>query len=372
MQRLKKLSLAIAVTSLLGGGLAACGGADTSGGTVGTDSLTKDLPKNEAAIAKIDTSKVKKTLTVGVDNPYYLFHEDFVVAQEKGYFKEFGIDKVNVKTLDEPLPGLIGGSLDMANFDTDTSITAAAKSKSGIRYLATYLGGEANILGCRKGINTVDDVKGKTITGGQFGSRNDAITRQLIQANGLDPDKDVKMVNTSGQSNSRLQAVIAGTVDCASLQLRHETLLNDAGGAFIMKETSKVPQNGWAADKLIKDSPETVAAFLAATLKARQFITDQSNKDAVLAMMKSAKFDIPPSFSAAYSAENDPAYHVVDGSFAPADMDKFMDDQIGFKVVPEGTDWRAYTWLVPLWKAQKALGIPLNPSIDSIRADQAK
>lgn len=372
MQKLRKLSLAIAVTALLGAGLSACGSADNSGGATATDSLAKDLPKSDSDIPKIDKSKVKKTLVVGVDNPYYLFHEDFAVAQEKGYFKEFGIDKVTVKTLDEPLPGLIGGSLDMANFDTDTSITAAKKSNSGIRYLAVYLGGEANILGCRKGIDNAADLKGKTVTGGQFGSRNDAITRQLIQANGVDPVKDIKMVNTGGQSDSRLQAVIAGTVDCASLQLRHKTLLEAAGGKFLFQETSKVPQNGWAADKLIKDSPETIAAFLAATLKARQFITDQANKDAVISLMKSQKFEIPQAFEDAYSAENDPAYHTVDGSFDPKDMDKFMADQIGFKVVPAGTDWRAYTWLLPLWKAQKALGIPLNPSIDAVAADQAK
>jgi ABC-type nitrate/sulfonate/bicarbonate transport system substrate-binding protein len=372
MQQLKKLTVGVALAALMGTALAACGGADNSGGVAGTDSLSANLPKSDADIGAIDKSKVKKTLVVGVDNPYYLFHEDFVIAQEKGYFKEFGIDKVTVKTLDDPLPGLIGGSLDLANFDTDTSIAAAKKSNSGVRYLAVYLGGEANILGCRKGINSAADLKGTTITGGQFGSRNDAITRQLLQAHGVDPSKDVKMVSTGGQSDSRLQAVIAGTVDCASLQLRHKVQLEKAGGKFLFQTTDQVPQNGWAGDKLIKDSPDTIAAFLAATLKARQFATDQANKTTVLDMMKQAKFEITPDFSAAYSAENAPTYHTVDGSFKPADMDKFINDQIGFKVVPKGTDWRAYTWLEPLWKAQKALGVPLNPSISSIAQDQAK
>jgi ABC-type nitrate/sulfonate/bicarbonate transport system substrate-binding protein len=371
MHQLKKLAVAVAMAGLFTGTLAACGGADNSGGVAKTDSLAKDLPASASDLPKIDLSKVKKTLTVGVDNPYYLFHEDFVIAQEKGYFKEFGIDKVDVKTLDDPLPGLIGGSLDMANFDTDTSIAAAKKSNSGIRYLAVYLGGEANILGCRKGIDTAADLKGKVITGGQFGSRNDAITRQLLQANGVNL-KDVKMVSTGGQSDSRLQAVISGTVDCASLQLRHEVQLKKNGGKFLFKTVDQVPQNGWAADKLIQDSPDTIAAFLAATLKARQFATNQANKDAVLALMKANKFEITPDFANAYASENAPTYHTVDGSFKVADMDKFIDEQIGFKVVPAGTDWRAYTWLQPLWQAQTALGVPLNPSIADVKSDQAK
>jgi ABC-type nitrate/sulfonate/bicarbonate transport system substrate-binding protein len=367
MRVTKNLPVLVAVTALLCLPLAACGGADNDGGTAGTDSLSKDLPKSENDInAKIDTGKVKKSLVVGVDNDYYLFHEDIAVAQAKGYFKEVGIEKVDVKTLDDPLPALIGGSLDLACFDTDTSIAAAKKSNSGVRFLSVYLGGEANILGVGKGINSAADLKGKTITGGQFGSRNDAILRELLTKNGVTPDKDVKIVSTGGQSNSRLEAILAGTVSGATLQLRHETKLNANGGKFLFQETRQVPQNGWAANKLLAESPETAAAFLQATLKARAFITDQANKDATLDIMRAGKFEITPDYEAAYAAENSPTYHTADGGFEVADMDKFIADQIGFKSVPEGTDWKAYTWLLPLWRAQKALGLPLRPALGNL------
>ena len=74
----------------------------------------------------------------------------------------------------------------------------------------------------------------------------------------------------------------------------------------------------------------------------------------------------PPEFADAYAAENAPTYHVADGGFAPADMDTFIKDQIGFKSVPAGTDWREYTYLLPLWRAQKILGLPLRPAIGSV------
>jgi ABC-type nitrate/sulfonate/bicarbonate transport system substrate-binding protein len=361
MHKPRQLLTVFSVTFLL----AACGGG--GGGGAATDTTNKNLPKSAAEInGTIDKSKVKHNLVVGVDNPYYLFHEDVVVAQEKGYFKEVGIDKVDIKTLEDPLPALIGGSLDLALYDSDTTMAAAKKSNTGVRFLSVYLGGEANILGVRKGINSAADLKGKTITGGQFNSRNDAILRELLRKNGVDPDKDVKMVSTGGQSNERLQSVIGGIVDGASLQLRHRQLLERAGGKFLFEETRKVPQNGWAANKLLTESPETVTAFLAATLKARQFITDQANKDEVLALMKKNGFDIPPEFAAAYSAENAPSYHVADGGFDPADMDKFIKDQIGFKNVPAGTDWRAYSYLLPLWRAQKNLGLPLRPALGNV------
>ena len=252
--------------AVLGAGLAfatvltACGGDDNSAG--GGDSSAK-LPTNaEEVDATIDTSKVKKDIVVAVDNPYYLFHEDILVAQDKGYFKEVGIDNVKIVTVEDPLPALIGGSVDFALYDTDTAIAAAKKSNAGVRYLSVYLGGEANILGVRKGINTAEDLKGKTITGGQFGSRNDFLIRKLLTDNGIDPDKDVKLVSTGGQSNERLQSVIAGTVDGASLQIRHKSLLEAEGGKFLFQELGRAPQNGWAANKILTESPETAAAFL--------------------------------------------------------------------------------------------------------------
>jgi ABC-type nitrate/sulfonate/bicarbonate transport system substrate-binding protein len=352
--------LGLAVAGLaLGTTLTACGGGDDSGSSGGS----ADIPTSAADVdGKIDTSKVKKSLTVGVDNPYYLFHEDILVALDKGYFKEVGIDKVKIVTVEDPLPALIGGSLDFANYDTDTAIAAAVKSKSGLRYLSPYLGGEANILGVGKGIDSKADLMGKTITGGQFGSRNDFLIRKLLTDNGVDPEKDVKLVSTGGQSNERLQAVISGTVDGASLQLRHKTLLEKEGGKFLFQELGRAPQNGWSGNKILSESPETAAAFLSATLKARQFITDQANKDEVLGLMDAKKFELPPEFKNAYGAENDPAYHTADGGFEISDMQQFVDEQIKLKVIPSGTDWHDYVDPTPLWRAQKSLDLPLRPT----------
>jgi NitT/TauT family transport system substrate-binding protein len=356
----RRLLAGIAVPLMLASSLVACGG-ESESGTPADNPITTPTSEDDIE-ATIDTSKVKKSLVVGVDNPYYLFHEDILVAQDKGYFKDVGIDNVKIVTVEDPLPALIGGSLDLALYDTDTAIAAGAKSKTDLRYLSVYLGGEANILGVGKGIDSLEDLKGKTITGGQFGSRNDFLIRKLLRDNGVDPEKDVKLVSTGGQSNERLQSVIAGTVDGASLQLRHKSLLEKAGGKFLLQETAQVPQVGWSVNELLQDSPETVAAFLSATLKARQFITDVANKDEVLSLMETKKFELPQDYKDAYEAENDPNYHTSDGGFDPADMDKFIDTQIDLKVVPEGTDWRDWVNLVPLWRAQKSLGLPLRPS----------
>ena len=94
---------------VLASSLVACGGGgDDSSGTTAAQATSESQVD-----AKIDTSKVKKTLTVGVDNPYYLFHEDVFMADKLGYFKDVGIDSVKIITTEDPMPGLVGGSLDL-------------------------------------------------------------------------------------------------------------------------------------------------------------------------------------------------------------------------------------------------------------------
>jgi ABC-type nitrate/sulfonate/bicarbonate transport system substrate-binding protein len=360
-----KALVAVLLLPLMAVALIACGSSDDDSSSSSDSTAAAETPA--ARVEGIDTAKVKKDLTVGVDNPYYLFHEDILIAQEKGYFREYGIDNVRIVETENPLPALIGGSLDFMLYDTDTTMAAAAKSGTTLPYLAVYLGGEANILGVRRGIDNAEDLKGTTITGGQFDSRNDFLMRQLLRENGVDPEKDVKLVSTGGQSNERLQAVIAGTVDGASLQLRHRKLLEDEGGKFLFERTDRVPQVGWSASPELADDPDTMAAFLAATLRAREFITDQANKDEVLGIVRDKGFDLPPDFVAAYGEENAPTYHVVDGGFRPADMDKFVNEQIELRIIPEGTDWHELVNLEPLWTAQRALGIPLNPDPAEMR-----
>lgn len=359
MQRSIRRLSATAVAIL---GVAALAGCTTSQAPTVTGG-GESVPTTSAEVnGEIDASKVKKELVVGVDNPHYLFHEDILIAEKNGYFKEYGIDSVRIVTSDDPMPALIGGSLDVALFDADGAI-AAASAGGDVRFLSVYLGGENNILGVRPGIDTVADLKGKTITGGQDGSRNGFLLRKLLTENGIDPDSDVTVVSTGGQSNERLQAILAGTVDGATIQPRHETLLKEAGGKVLLAELTRAPQVGFATSgKLLRESPETLAAFHAAILKARADLIDQSNKDEFLDYFESLGFDAPPAYRDAWAVENDPEYHTLDGGFDIADMDTFIAEQIEFEEIQAGTEWREFVNLTPLWRAQKALGLELRPS----------
>ncbi|MFI8890404.1 ABC transporter substrate-binding protein [Streptomyces paradoxus] len=330
------------------------------------DSVSSSVPASTKDIdTSIDTSKVKKHLTIGVLNPHYIFRNDILIALKKGYFKQVGIESVDVKVLDDPVPALIGGSLDFANYDTDSVMAAAKQSGSGIRFLSVTFGGEFVGLGVRKGITSAADLKGKTISGGEFNTRNDSNVRELLKDKGIDPEKDVKVVATGGGSNERLAAILSGTIDAGNIQMRHRQMIEKEGGSILFESLRQVPQSGWAAAGILRKSPETAAAFLTAVLKGRAYVDDPAHQDEVVDLMKAEGLDMPAAYVAVYKEENAPAYHTVDGGFETADMDRFIKDSIAYKTAPAGTDWKDYTDLTPLWRAQKTLGLPLRPSLKS-------
>ena len=135
----------------------------------------------------------------------------------------------------------------MVLFDTDTLIAAADKTGEDIKIVGMYINEEANILGVRKGINTGDDLKkvnAKIAVSGR-GTRSYVQMEQMLKENNIDPDSDVRLVDTGGQSNERLQQTLNGTVDGGSVQLRHETLLEEGGGKFLFKKVFDAPQLAW-------------------------------------------------------------------------------------------------------------------------------
>jgi len=342
--------------------VAACGGDDEAPATGGTKASAGD---------KIDPAKVTtKTFRVAVDNPHYLFQVDALVAKEKGFFKEFGIDAVENTVTDTPVQAMLGGSVDMILFDTDTVIGAGAKTRQKLPVVGMYIEKEANVLGAREGLESAEDLKqakAKIAVSGR-GTRSFVKMQQLLRENGVDPDKDVELLDTGGQSNERLQQTLNGTVDGGSVQLRHETLLKEGGGKFLFKKVYEAPQLSWATTgELLKKDPEGVAAFLAATLKARQDIVDIKNKDDVLGVMEaSGDFELPQSFKDAYAVEEAPDYRGTDGGFRTASMDTLVQEQKDIGVIPKDVDWKEYVDFGPLWRAQKNLKLAINPTPDAV------
>jgi ABC-type nitrate/sulfonate/bicarbonate transport system substrate-binding protein len=331
-------------------------------GVLGTfiAAATFDIAGAQKPSAEAIKANLRK-LRMGDFNPNYATQWTYRLAQALGYFKDVGIEDFTVTLSDQYVPGLISGSLDITHGDTDVILKAAAKSGLPIKMISIYRDHEWWIMGVRKGINSVADLKGKKISGGQLDGRNTWVMQQVVRKLGLDPAKDVQFVPMSGASDKRLQALIAGTIDAASLFPRHRAGLEAAGGKFLYNQAHAAPQEGYAVmGTWLKKNEKTLQAYVRADIKARQWLFKPENKAKAYKIMEDLGYSIPPAFKALYDVEL--AQISRDGGFDnAASMDEFCDNLKKLGDVPKDLDWRKVIDMKYVWEAQKALGIPQRP-----------
>lgn len=300
-------------------------------------------------------------LRMGEFNPNYATQWSYRLAQALGYLKEVGIDDLQVTMSDQYIPGLIGGSLDISHGDTSAFLSAAAKSGLPVKQISIYRDKEWWIMGVRKGINSAEDLKGKKITGGSLDGRNTWVMKQVLKSLGLDPNKDVEFVPTSGGSDKRLQALVTGTVDAASLFPRHKFGLEASGGKFLSAKVHNAPQEGFGVmGSWLSKNEDTAAAYVLADLKARQWLFKPENKAKAYKIMEDYGYDIPDSFKKLYKEELEQISPDCGFENAAA-MDAFCDNLKSTGDIPKDMDWRKVIDMTYVWEAQKALGLPKRP-----------
>ncbi|MBI2532337.1 MAG: ABC transporter substrate-binding protein, partial [Deltaproteobacteria bacterium] len=133
------------------------------------------------------------------------------VAQEKGFFAKHGLEGellyINSGTMN--IAALIGGSVQIAG-GGPVSIEARLR---GIKLLilGNPLPWLASNLIVHPDIKGIPDLAGKLAGISRFGSSTDQGFRYLFRKNGLNVDRDLKMLQMGGDSN-RVGALKAGTI----------------------------------------------------------------------------------------------------------------------------------------------------------------
>lgn len=136
------------------------------------------------------------------------------IAQEKGYFKEAGLDVelVPFKGPGDTMPPLIGGHLDVALTTADNVVLMNSRTDSSIKIIfATDTSNGADAVIAGKTIATLADLKGKTVAVTQ-GEVNELLLLKALESVGLTMS-DINSLNMDPDSAGA--AFIAGKVDAA-------------------------------------------------------------------------------------------------------------------------------------------------------------
>jgi NitT/TauT family transport system substrate-binding protein len=191
-------------------------------------------------------------------------------ANERGIFKKYGFESevIAMQGGTQLAQAIIGGTIPIGVMG-GAYLTAAVRG-ADLVMIATHMDKFPYSLIVKPAIKRTEDLKGTKLAISRFGSASDAGLRVSLQRLGLNPDKDVTILQVGGQT-SRFAALKAGTVDGtvvipplsgAAQRLGYNALIN------MTKLGIPYPQEGVVVTRqLLASRRDTVMRFLKAYLE---------------------------------------------------------------------------------------------------------
>ncbi len=139
------------------------------------------------------------------------------VTKEARLFEKHGLDAevITVNGSGIASKAVIGGSMQIAPIATPTVINADLAG-SDLAILAHTMPGVIHALMVKPEIKRPEDLKGKKIAVSTFGSLTDFLVRHVAKKKGLNPDRDLALLQVGGDAE-RIAALKQGTVDAAAM-----------------------------------------------------------------------------------------------------------------------------------------------------------
>jgi NitT/TauT family transport system substrate-binding protein len=208
-------------------------------------------------------------------------------ANDRGLLKKYGFESeiIAMQGGTQLAQAVIGASIPIAVMG-GAYLTAAVRG-ADLVMIATHMDKFPYSLIVKPNIKKVEDLKGTKLAISRFGSSSDAGLRVALQKLGLNPDKDVTILQVGGQTE-RFAALKGGTVDGtvvipplsgAAQRLGYNALIN-------MTELGiPYPQEGVVVSRqMIGSRRETIIRFLKAYIEGvKELKTDKEFAIAVMA-----------------------------------------------------------------------------------------
>jgi NitT/TauT family transport system substrate-binding protein len=204
-------------------------------------------------------------------------------ALHRGFFKEEGLDlEIIFMPANLASTAVLNGDVDYNGAVTGT-IGAAVQGRPMKVLLFTVAKPLLFLMG-QKNIKDVKQLKGKKIAGSSPGGSATLLANQALKQIGLEPGKDVSVLQMSGNAASRYAVLESGVVDASLLSVPENIIAHEKGynELLFLGDVVEFPQNGFGtSDKRIRENPDEVYRMVRATLRGLQFIWDKNNQEAV-------------------------------------------------------------------------------------------
>ena len=253
--------------------LAACGGsassAVSSSAAASSEAASSEAASSEAAqeLSTTDALRIaglKGPTTMGLVN---------LLSMEQDGTASMDYDLQLYGAADEIVPLLMKGELDMAAIPANLAATLYQKTNGGIQAVAVNTLGVLYVVEKGDTVQSMADLKGRTILSTGKGTTPEYVLRYLLTKNGLDPDKDVKIEYYSEASEVTAQMAASKKDAIAVLPQPYVTAaqLKDSSLRVVLnltKEWNKVCDTQLITGVTVvrteyaKENPDIVANFL--------------------------------------------------------------------------------------------------------------
>ena len=251
--------------------LTACGGSASSavsGSAASSEAASSEAASSEAAqeLSTTDALRIaglKGPTTMGLVN---------LLSMEADGTAAMDYDLQLYGAADEIVPLLMKGELDMAAIPANLAATLYQKTNGGIQAVAVNTLGVLYVVEQGDTVQSMADLKGRTILSTGKGTTPEYVLRYLLNANGIDPDKDVTIEYYS--EATEVTAQMATTEDAiAVLPQPYVTAaqMKDSGLRVVLdltKEWNRVCDTQLITGVTVvrteyaKQNPDVIAAFL--------------------------------------------------------------------------------------------------------------
>lgn len=292
-----------------------------------------------------------------------------LVAMEKGYFAEEGLDDIEVIAFPEDeaaqIEALTNGLVDIA-LDPMTHRVLAAHDQGADIYIVGPRRKVHNfvIIG-QKWMKSIKDLRDRELHIIAEGEPTQQL-KQILKMNGLEWGKDVDIIHKTSKMHDLLRLekdFLAGESltfnahpwDAERWVEKGYPILADTTKLFPPRQDRIVAATG----ELVNEKPETLKAFLKAYIKASRFLVNGKNVDAIRVVVDKAGF-----FSSDADRENFPVVigHVAnriaeDGTLSIEGVMQSIKEQREAGNITERITLDRVLRIGPLRQAQKELGI---------------
>jgi NitT/TauT family transport system substrate-binding protein len=219
---------------------------------------------------------------------------DLYVAQERGFFREEGLDPqlVQVRATAAIAAGVSG---EVHALGSIGSAMRAVQRGVPIKVLAVSLRRPVFWLVSRPDLKTFADLKGKVMGTTTLGGSQHTAGIRLLRKNGLDPEKDVTTV-LAGDVPTQLQALVNGSIQIGILSppilivARDKFKMNVLASA--MDEFTSLQNGLGVADRVLKEQRDLVKKMLRARAKGNRYF-HQNERGTAEVLAKYINVDLP-------------------------------------------------------------------------------